>query len=221
MKTIIRDCRALLPDGQGLRLEAVDIVIKDGAITAVAEANAAATGPGDEIIAGAERLAAPGMINAHSHSLSIFQKGTSDRFGHVSLLWMNQADVFGRPDDELYAGAVLGALEMITSGVTSVIDHFPEQNCRTEMVAPVARAYADVGLRAVVGMRIWDRTYDDLDLSQLEGIDDAILAAVGEDDPFKPRPLDEIAAMCEETIAKWHGHGGLVSIFPAPSNPTR
>ena len=27
--------------------------------------------------------------------------------------------------------------------------------------------------------------------------------------------------MCEETITKLHGLGGLVSIFPAPSNPTR
>jgi 5-methylthioadenosine/S-adenosylhomocysteine deaminase len=220
MKTIIRDCQALLPDGDGLRLEAADIVIEDGVITAVAAANAAA-GPGDEIITGTERLAAPGIINAHSHSLSGFQKGTSDRFGHVSLLWMNQADVYGRPDDEMYTGAVLMALEMIASGVTSVIDHFPEQNCRTEMVEPIARAYADVGLRAVVAMRIWDRTYDDLDLSQLEGIDDEILAAVAKNDPFEPRPADEIAAMCEETITKLHGHGGLVSIFPAPSNPTR
>ena len=221
MKTIIRDCQALLPDGDGVRLEAADIVIEDGVITAVAAANAAAAGPGDKIITGTERLAAPGIINAHSHSLSGFQKGTSDRFGHVSLLWMNQADVYGRPDDELYTGAVLMALEMIASGVTSVIDHFPEQNCRTEMVEPIARAYADVGLRAVVAMRIWDRTYDDLDLSQLEGIDDEILAAVAKNDPFEPRPADEIAAMCEETITKLHGHGGLVSIFPAPSNPTR
>ena len=28
-------------------------------------------------------------------------------------------------------------------------------------------------------------------------------------------------AVCEETIAKWHGHEGLISIFPASSNPTR
>ena len=221
MKTIIRDCQALVPDGDSLRLEAADIVIEDGAIATVAAANAAVAGPDDAIIAGTERLAAPGMINAHAHSLSTFQKATSDRFGHVSLLWMNQADVYGRPDDELYTGAVLTALEMIASGVTSVIDHFPEQNCRTEKVAPIARAYADVGLRAVVAMRIWDRTYDDLDLSQLEGVDDEILAAVAKNDPFEPRPADEIAAMCEETIAKLHGLGGLVSIFPAPSNPTR
>jgi len=221
MKTIIRDCQALVPDGESVRLKAADIVIGDGAITAIDEPNAATVGPGDKIIAGKERLAAPGMINAHSHSLSTFQKGTSDRFGHVSLLWMNQADVYGRPDDEIYTGTVLTALEMIAAGVTSVIDHFPEQNCRTEMVAPVARAYADVGLRAVVAMRIWDRAYDDLDLSQLEGIDDEILAAVAKDNPFEPRPVDEIAAMCEETIAKLHGYGGLVSIFPAPSNPTR
>ncbi len=221
MKTIIRDCQALLPDGESVRLEAADIVIEDGAIAAVAAANGAAAEPGDVIISGHERLAAPGMINAHSHSLSGFQKGTSDRFGHVSLLWMNQADVYGRPDDELYAGAVLMALEMIACGVTSVIDHFPEQNCQTEMAAPIARAYADVGMRAVVAMRIWDRTYDDLDLSQLQGIDDELLAAVAKDNPFEPRPADEIAAMCEETITKLHGLGGLVSIFPAPSNPTR
>lgn len=220
-KTIIRRCLALLPDGDGFKTEEADIVIEEGAIAAIAGPGQARAGAGDTVISGAERLAAPGLINAHSHCLSSFQRGTCDRLGHVSLLWRNQADVYGRPADELYVSAALSALEMIACGVTAVIDHFPEQNCTTEAVAPVARAYADVGMRAVVGMRIWDRTYDDLDLTQLEGVDDDILEAVAKQDPFAPRPTDEIVAMCEETIAKLNGHRGLISIFPAPSNPTR
>jgi cytosine/adenosine deaminase-related metal-dependent hydrolase len=220
-RTIIRGCLALLPEGDDFKTAVSDIVIEDGVITAVEEPGKAKVEPGDKVISGAERLAAPGMINAHSHCLSAFQKGTSDRLGHVSLLWSNQADVFGRPEDELYVSALLNAFEMIASGVTAVIDHYPEQNCQTEVVGPIARAYADVGLRATVGLRIWDRPYDDLDPSQVIGDDDELLAALARDDPFLPAPVDEIAAMCEETIARWHGHEGLISIFPAPSNPTR
>ena len=220
-KTIIRQCLALLPEGDGFKTAESDIVIEDGVITAVENAGKAKAEPGDKLIAGAERLAAPGLINAHSHCLSTFQRGTGDRLGHVALIWKNQADIFGRPEDELYVSALLNGLEMIASGVTAVIDHYPEQNCRTEVVDPIARAYADLGLRATVAMRIWDRTYDDLDPTQIVGDDDELLEALARDNPFLPAPVDEIAAMCEETIAKWHGHQGLISIFPAPSNPTR
>ena len=220
-KTIIRECLALLPEGDGFKTAEADIVIEDGVIAAIEDAGKAKAGSGDRIIAGAERLVAPGLINAHSHCLSTFSSGAGDRLGHVSLIWKNQADIYNRPQDELYVSALLNGIEMIASGVTAVIDHYPEQNCRTEMVDPVARAYADLGLRATLGLRIWDRTYDDLDPTQIIGDDDELLEALARDNPFRPAPVDEIAAMCEETIAKWHGHGGLVSIFPAPSNPTR
>jgi cytosine/adenosine deaminase-related metal-dependent hydrolase len=220
-KTIIRECLALLPEGDGFKTAEADIVIEDGVIAAIEDAGKAKAGSGDRIIAGAERLVAPGLINAHSHCLSTFSSGAGDRLGHVSLIWKNQADIYNRPQDELYVSALLNGIEMIASGVTAVIDHYPEQNCRTEMVDPVARAYADLGLRATLGLRIWDRTYDDLDPTQIIGDDDELLEALARDNPFRPAPVDEIAAMCEETIAKWHGHRGLISIFPAPSNATR
>lgn len=222
MRTIIRDCQALVPDdGGGVRQTHADIVVEGNLIAAIDKAGAARPRPGDRVIAGGERLAAPGLVNAHSHSLSSVLRGTGDRLGHVTLLWQNQADSLGRTSEERYVSAVLSACEMVRSGVTSVIDHYPEQNCRTEDVDPIARAYADVGMRAAVALRIFDRPYDDLDPSQVAGVDAGVIAGLARDNPLKPMPADALAAVCEEAIAKWNGHAGLISIFPAPSNPTR
>ena len=57
-KTIIRQCLALLPEGDGFKTAESDIVIEDGVITAVENAGEAKAESGDKLIAGTERLAA-------------------------------------------------------------------------------------------------------------------------------------------------------------------
>lgn len=217
METLIRGCRALLPEEDGLAMRDRDIVVRDGAIAEIVTANSATATPEATILEGADRLVVPGLVNAHTHSPSNMLRGTADGMDHVGFMWMNQADNFGRSDEEIAIAATLGALDMLRSGVTSAIDHYPEQNCTVEAVAPVARAYADIGMRAAIALRVFDMGYDDIDPAQFEGLD----AEIPTDNPLTPLPADEIDAMCRAVIAAWHGHDGLISIFPGPSNPIR
>ena len=215
--TAIRHCSALIPQDGALALKDCDIEIRDGLIAGIAEPG---TGEAVRIVEGRDRLAAPGLVNAHTHSPPNVLRGTADGMDHVGFMWANQADTAGRGDEEIAIGATLGALDMLRSGVTAAIDHYPEQNCTAEAVGPLAGAYAAIGMRAAIALRVFDMAYDDIDPAFVDGIDISVDRDLG-DNPLAPLSVDEIAAVCEEAADAWHGHGGLVSIMPGPSNPIR
>ena len=68
----------------------------------------------------------------------------------TSITFQNQADTARRTPHEVYVSALLGAVEMLTNGITAVIDHFAEQGFSLEHVDAVARAYKEVGMRAAI-----------------------------------------------------------------------
>ena len=215
--TVIRRCGALIRRDGALVLEDCDIEIRDGAIGRVA---APGEGRAAMVVEGRDRLVAPGLVNAHTHSPLNLLRGTADGMDHVGFMWSNQADTAGRGAEEIAVSAALGALDMLRSGVTAAIDHYPEQNCAADDVGPLARAYAGIGMRAAIALRVFDRAYDDIDPARVDGVELSIDRDLG-DNPLAPLPIEEIAAVCEEAADAWHGHGGLVSIMPGPSNPIR
>ena len=215
--TVIRHCSALIPRDGALVLEDCDIEIRDGSIARIAVPG---EGRAAQAIEARNRLAAPGLVNAHTHSPSNMLRGTADGMNHVGFMWMNQADSRDRSDEEIRVSATLGALDMLRSGVTAALDHYPEQNCTAAAVAPLARAYAGIGMRAAIALRLFDLAYDDIDPDRIEGVELSIAGELG-DNPLAPLTVDEIAAVCEAAADAWHGHAGLVSIMPGPSNPIR
>ena len=215
--TLIRRCSALIPQDGALDIKDCDIVIRGGLIAEIAPPG---EGEGARVVEGRDRLVAPGLVNAHTHSPLNLLRGTADGMDHVGFMWTNQADTAGRGDEEIAVSAALGALDMLRSGVTAAIDHYPEQNCAARDVGPLARAYAGIGMRAAIALRVFDMAYDDIDPARIEGVDLSIADDLG-DNPLEPLTVDEIAAVCEEAVDAWHGHGGLVSIMPGPSNPIR
>ena len=216
-ETLIRHCSALIPQDGALDLKDCDIVIRGGLIAEIAPPG---EGEAARVVEGRDRLVAPGLVNAHTHSPLNLLRGTADGMDHVGFMWTNQADTAGRGDEEIAVSAALGALDMLRSGVTAAIDHYPEQNCAARDVGPLARAYAGIGMRAAIALRVFDMAYDDIDPARIEGVDLSIADDLG-GNPLEPLTVDEIAAVCEEAVDAWHGHGGLVSIMPGPSNPIR
>ncbi len=215
--TAIRRCRALVRREGSLVLEDCDIEIRGGLIARIA---APGEGRGGDVIEGTDRLVAPGLVNAHTHSPLNVLRGTADGLDHVGFMWTNQADTAGRGAEEIAISATLGALDMLRSGVTAAIDHYPEQNCAAGDVGPLARAYAGIGMRAAIALRVFDMAYDDIDPAFVDGVDISVDRDL-RDNPLAPLSVDEIAAVCDEAADAWHGHGGLVSIMPGPSNPIR
>jgi 5-methylthioadenosine/S-adenosylhomocysteine deaminase len=203
--------------GEG-QIGSSDILITEGRIASIGPK--LAVPPGARVIEGRDRLVAPGLINAHWHSPMQLSHGTADCTNHKVFMWENQVDTANRSQEEIYISATIGCLQMLKTGTTSVIDHFPEQGFSVADVETVVRAFADCGMRAVVALRIFDGEYSDI-LPAPERMTDALQRALKEGNTLNPRPLEESLDLVGQSIALCDGTKGRIRIFPAPSNPMR
>jgi 5-methylthioadenosine/S-adenosylhomocysteine deaminase len=147
-------------------------------------------GDADERLSAEGRLLMPGLVNAHTHApMSIFRGLADDVDLEVFLherIWPREQKL--KPE-EVYAGTVLSAVEMLKRGVTTYVDmYFWEEEH--------ARAALDAGIRAVVTPGI-------LDVGGWEGL-------VGWE-----KRLEIVLEFCE----RWEGREGRIRTGVAPHAP--
>jgi Amidohydrolase family len=144
----------LLHGGRVLRLgaaqfEQADILVEGDRIVEVAPR--LAHGGDEETIDARPFLVLPGLINAHAHGHGHLLRGRAGRWTLEDLLNHGAALNGNRTPEEHYLSAALGALEMLKSGCTAAYDLFMAVPALApEMAEAIARAYLDVGLRAVI-----------------------------------------------------------------------
>jgi len=138
-------------------LRQADIRIAGGLIVEVGES---LRPDGEEEIDGREHIAMPGLINAHTHSGQSLDRGTS-----LNLpldLWMVWSIYGGmeKSADDAYTTAASGALEMLRSGCTTLLDqvYLPAEDFEAHATAVMA-AYEDLGIRAAVAPMVQDRDF--------------------------------------------------------------
>jgi 5-methylthioadenosine/S-adenosylhomocysteine deaminase len=204
--------------GAGQGTGSTDILVEAGRIAAIGSELAAP--PSARVIDARDRLVTPGLINAHWHSPMQLSPGTSDRMNHKVFMWENQVDTANRSSEEIYLSAVVGCLQMLKSGTTSVIDHFPEQGFGLQDVATVVKAFEDCGMRAVVALRIFDGAYSDI-LPPPDRVTPELRDALVNGNTLAPRPMNESLDLVSAAIGKFDRTAGRIRIFPAPSNPVR
>ena len=155
----------------------------------------------DVIIDATRKVVLPGFVNAHTHLHQTFLRG----LGHDLPLykWIQQAILASgevMTDNDLYLSALLGYVENIRSGNTTVLcHHYLHTSQRSTDL--VARAAKDAGVRTVIA-----RSYCDQVLSDVAT-------------PLKPfvEPLEAIRADSERLIKTWHNRaGGKIHIWPGP-----
>jgi len=204
--------------GAGSAAGPADILIEAGRVAAIGPDLAAP--PATRMIDAQDRLVMPGLVNAHWHSPMQLSPGTSDRMNHKVFMWENQVDTANRSQEEIYLSAVIGCLQMLKSGTTAVIDHFPEQGFGLDDVATVVKAYEDCGMRAVVALRIFDGAYSDI-VPPPERMTGELRAALTAGNTLAPRPMQESLDLVRAAIEKNDRTAGRIRVFPAPSNPVR
>ena len=104
----------------------------------------------DKIIDGEGKVLLPGFVNTHTHlSMTLF-RGLADDLSLDTWLndhiWPMEANLNG---DYCYAGALLGAVELIKSGTTTFSDMY-------FYMEDVARAVDEAGIRAVLSYGMID-----------------------------------------------------------------
>jgi guanine deaminase len=154
---VIRGGRVL--DVRQRRADPADLLISGDTITEIGPPGLAA--PADATAVDARGLLLhPGLINAHTHAHGNLAKGMGDRWTLELLLTAAPWISGNRTMEDRHLSAKLGAVEMVLKGCTAAYDLPLELPVPTpEGLEAVGRAYAEVGMRAVVAPMVADRTF--------------------------------------------------------------
>lgn len=209
------------PDGSlDLEPRVLDVLIEADRIAQVAPQIEIDT-RGVEVIDARNQLLIPGFVNAHAHSVEILEKG---RYEALPLeAWM----LYSYPPLKrthlsprlCYLRTMLGALEIVKSGTTTIQDDLIELPYTTpEIFAAVAQAYVDIGLRVSLTLHAIN-----LPLHQtIPFLADFLPADLRQDLEAMTGPSDdEWIDLFKDLYQTWQGKAGLVSLALAPSAPQR
>src|SRR5262245_12833802 len=165
---LIRNGRVYDHDGDVDLPPIADLLIVDGVIAAVRPDIARTLGRReavpelgaravDQTIDATDKLLLPGFVNAHYHSHDVLLKGC---FETIPLeLWLLSAlppSYPKRNTAEMRARTLLGALECLRSGITTVQDLATIYPFDQEHLDAVLQAYQDIGIRCVFALQITD-----------------------------------------------------------------
>jgi cytosine/adenosine deaminase-related metal-dependent hydrolase len=185
--------------------------MREDVALAVAGDRIAAIGPTDEVLRGHPgadvydgrgKALLPGLINCHMHLSATLERGFNEDFG-----FPNSARLPVRPaslleGDESTLMVMIGALEAIRSGTTTIVQN--EGN-----IARQAAALARSGLRCVFAESVRDA-------ENVAGPMSSDALARSQAPRFSARLRDEGMQRIADLFTAWHGkESGRVSVFPA------
>jgi cytosine/adenosine deaminase-related metal-dependent hydrolase len=141
-------------DGNVHRPRTADILIENGTIAAIGAA-LAPRGP-HQVIDASGRLVLPGLINAHYHSHDTLCRGL---FEELPLeMWLLYTLPMGRnrSREEVRARTLVGALESLRAGITTVQDMLNLTPLDEDYTDVVLSAYRESGIRVVFSPMVAD-----------------------------------------------------------------
>ncbi len=216
MKTLIRNALIVTMNDQIDVVENGAITIDGNRLSYVGPFEWAPSGPFDRTIEASRMIAIPGMINAHCHSPANLVRGLLP--GKPLEIWRAyyRASLRDMREEDFYASALLGGMEMLKSGATAVLDHFfGNQACRFMGVGAAIQAMRDLGLRHVVALTLSDKNYEETIPLGDTGADvgNEIQRMSASEAKAADAWLDECAAFIET----FHAPEKLTSACPGPS----
>jgi 5-methylthioadenosine/S-adenosylhomocysteine deaminase len=148
---VLRGGMVLTMTGDLKPLENTDIHISGGVISAIGKPPYIHEPVGAEIINADNCIVAPGLVNLHTHLAMTLFRGFSDDLPLRRWLFEKifPAEAAFLSPETVYWGALLGCLEMISSGTTCFADgyFFPDST---------VKAVSDSGMRALIAQGIID-----------------------------------------------------------------
>ena len=214
MDILIENVGVLRPD-QGDVLEGQNVVVEGNRIARVTP-DPVEPGPETKTFSGEDRLLIPGLISAHSHSPENFLKA---RIEAVPLeLWL--VDLFNSSfsftEREVYLAAMVGAIEMLKTGGTGIVDHMWVNEAMNEpALDAVMRAYRDVGIRAAVAPLVEDdHRINKMILEQNPELEGGIYGS------SPPITAQDYLVVLDAFFQRWHdAEGGRLRCLAGPSGP--
>ena len=177
-----------------------------------------------------------GLVCSHNHFYSVLARGiladinTCNNFLDIlkNLWWKLDRAI---DEESLYYSGIIGALEAIKSGTTSVIDHNASPNFISGSLSTLKKAFETAGLRGILAYEITDRNGID---GLIEGVKesikfaeniendkrDLIETAIGAHAPFtlSDNSLEQIREAIKTTNRGLHIHVSEDETDPSYSN---
>jgi guanine deaminase len=212
--SIVRGGRVL--DARAHRADPADLLITGDTITDVGAPGLKAPA-GATVIDARGLLLHPGLINAHTHAHGNLAKGMGDLWTLELLLTAAPWIGGNRTAEDRHLSAKIGAVEMVLKGCTAAYDLPLELPVPTSQgLEAVGRAYADVGLRAVIAPMVADRTF----FEAIPGLLDALTPELRKDvDRLRLAPWKTSVANLRKALRAWTLDRERVRLAVAPTIP--
>ncbi len=150
----ITGCTILPMTGRGEVIEAGHVTVVDGTIVAV-DKGAAPAREGETRIDGRGKVLMPGLVNAHTHLYQVLLRAVWEDMPFLD--WLERIYGVARVlnPEHAAAGTLLGCLENLKGGVTTVCEH-NFLNPGPECAVATVDAMGESGLRGVFARTIMD-----------------------------------------------------------------
>ncbi|GCC10276.1 5-methylthioadenosine/S-adenosylhomocysteine deaminase [archaeon] len=207
MDIIIRNAILVTMDDRHRILKNFSMGIEGGRIVEISEK---IKGEADFEISAEGRVVLPGLINAHTHLAMTLFRGSADDLPLMEWLtqeiWPVEAQLEAK---DVYAGSLLGCLEMIRSGTTTFNDMY-------YYLDEVAKSVGEAGIRGVLSFPLLDVAGEEQGekllgkakegLKRYNGIerDSKIIVFVG---PHSPYTCSERLLIQAKVLAEEHNTG--------------
>ena len=151
---LIRGARVLDPASPQARPCVADILVEGDRIVSVGDAVRDCAGP---TIDARGMLAIPGFVSAHYHSHDTLLKGCFERMPlEAWFLHAIPPNYAQRSREEVRARVLIGALEALKSGITTLQDMATVHPFDPSEVDTILQAYDDIGIRCVLALQVGD-----------------------------------------------------------------
>lgn len=216
MKTLIRNTLIVTLNDRNEIVENGDVVIDGSRIAYAGPRDRVRAGPFDKSIDGDRLIAMPGLVNAHCHSPANLVRGMMPSKPLEIWRAYYRASLRDMRDDDFYASALLGGMEMLKNGATTVLDHFAgSAGCRFMGAGAAIQAMRDLGLRHVVALTMTDKIYEEtIPLGAADAsLNDEIKRMSASEAKSTAAWLDE----CQNFVESFHAPDKLTTACPGPS----
>jgi len=216
MKTLLRNALIVTMNENNDVIEHGAIAVDGKQISYVGPAEWTPAGPFDRIIDAERLIAIPGMINSHCHSPANLVRGMMPT--RPLEIWRTyyRASLRDMREEDFYASALLGGMEMLKNGATTVLDHFfGNQACRFMGAGAAIQAMRDLGLRHVVALTLSDKNYEET--IPLENPVPQVGAEIQRMSASEAKATQAWIDDCEAFIETFHAPEKLTIACPGPS----
>ena len=188
-----------------------DILIKGDTIAEIGRPGLAAPA-GATVIDARNRLMHPGLINAHTHRPGNLGKGMGDLWSLELLLTASRGSAAAARSRTSTCRAMIGAAEMVMKGCTAAYDlaaEFPLPS--VDGLSAMAKAYEEVGMRAVLAPMVADITFFEAIPGLMERLSPSLQKEV---ESFRYAPWKATTRQMKKALQKWPFEKVVLAVAP-------